>query len=65
MKNISIFMAFFIVISASPVVCAAPYVSLNMGAVLLNDSEYSNSGTYYDGYSFTENGEFHLIPGLE
>jgi len=65
MKNSCIILvALAMMISASTVVCAAPYVSINMGAVLLNDSDYSDSGTYYDGYSFIDKGELSFDTGF-
>jgi opacity protein-like surface antigen len=44
--------------------CAAPYVSLNLGAVWVDDADFSDSGTYSDGYDYRDNGEISFETGF-
>jgi len=65
MKKLSgVLMALAIVLGGWTVVGAAPYFSVNVGAVWVNDSDYSDSGTYYDGYSYRDNGELAFDTGF-
>jgi opacity protein-like surface antigen len=65
MKKTRVFLlAMAIGLAAGSVAIAAPYVSFNMGAVWVNDSEYSDSGTYYDGFSYMDEGEFTFDTGF-
>jgi opacity protein-like surface antigen len=68
MKKLSVVLiASAIVLGVGGTAGAAPYVSLNMGTVWVNDSDYSDSGTFYDGYdvyTYRDNGEFSFDPGF-
>jgi opacity protein-like surface antigen len=64
MKKLStVLIALTIVLGVGGAACAAPYVSLNMGAAWVNDSDYSYSENGYD-YTYRDNGEFTFDTGF-
>ena len=64
MKKLSVvLMALAIMLGVGGTADAAPYVSLNMGTVWVNDSDYSYAEYGYD-YTYRDEGEFSFDPGF-
>ena len=51
MKRLSVILAAFaLVLGGVTLASAAPYVSINLGTAWVEDADYTETGTYPDGY---------------